>query len=161
MQLLQAIDGDQMQSLVSIDAPNHINNTLITTTHGRSILLQFDETTPRPYNRLQTICGTQGFVHQYPLPTVQIGADVCLTGKEAEDYVATFVPDVYQRLIDEGKRRGVKNLMNYIMDCRLMNALLTGQAFDISTQDAALWSSLCELTARSAQHGGERVSVGL
>ena len=35
-----------------------VNTTLIKTEKGRSILLQFDVHTGRPYNRLNKLCGT-------------------------------------------------------------------------------------------------------
>lgn len=36
-----------------------VNTTLIHTAKGRTILLQYDVTTPRPYSRHQTVCGTK------------------------------------------------------------------------------------------------------
>jgi len=144
----QIIPNDKIQTLVSVDGLNGINNTLIKTDKGRSILIQFDETTPRPYNRLQTICGSLGFIQKYPLPCVQIG-DMLLQGKNAEDFVYNYISTDYRKLIDDGRSLGVKNLMNYIMDRRLIDTLLNDTDWDISIEHAVLWSSLSEFTAKS------------
>ena len=49
--------------------------------------------------------------------------------------------------------------MNYIMDRRLIAAVLHGKPFDISVYDAALWSSVTELSARSVQQGSKPVDI--
>lgn len=58
-------NNDRMVRLVSMTGQamgrNHLmghgNTAIITTEKGVTILLQFDCTTPRPYSRLQTLCG--------------------------------------------------------------------------------------------------------
>ncbi len=156
--ICQILDGDTLKSLVSINGLNHINNTLVMTEQGRSILLQFDETTPRPYNRLQTTCGTLGFVQKYPIPCVQIGEKTFM-GNEAEELVESHIPTEFKQLIEDGKVLGVPNLMNYIMDRRLVDGFLKGRKADISIYDASLWSSIIELSARSASQGGATVNI--
>ena len=42
-----------------------MNTTLIRTHKGKTIMLQHDVTSPRPYSRLFTISGTKGFVQKY------------------------------------------------------------------------------------------------
>lgn len=156
--ICQLLDDDSLDSLVSMNGQNHINSTLLRTTKGRTILLQFDETTPRPYSRLQITCGTKGFVQKYPLPCVQLGEQI-LTGQEAEEFVERHIAPEFQKLVADGKRLGVPNLMNYIMDRRLIDALRQGLPLDISTQESVLWSSIVELTARSANQGGAPVCI--
>jgi len=78
---------------------------------------------------------------------------------EAERFVGRYHDDVTRNLLSEGHRLGVPNLMNYIMDCRLVQSLLSGQEPDISVCDAALWSSVAELSERSATQGGRLVPV--
>lgn len=46
-----------------------MNTTLIRTARGKTILIQHDVTSPRPYNRLHTISGTKGFAQKYPVET--------------------------------------------------------------------------------------------
>lgn len=160
-QLLNAAEGeaDQLVSLVSMTAPNSINNTLLRTRMGKTILLQFDIHTPRPYSRMQTVCGTKGFVQKYPLMTVQTDAHGLLTGKEAEAFVCGFWNEDTRQIIEKGQRLGVQNIMNYLMDCRLVGQLLKDDKPDITVEDAALWSSIAELTALSVLQGGQLVEI--
>ena len=60
-----------------------MNTTLIRTARGKSILIQHDITSPRPYNRLHTISGTKGFAQKYPIRSL------------------AFDPDAHHRLSDE------------------------------------------------------------
>ncbi len=43
-----------------------MNTTLVQTAKGRSIMVQWDTTTPRPYSRLNLIQGTRGMFGGYP-----------------------------------------------------------------------------------------------
>lgn len=154
----QLLGDDRLESICSINGGNSLNHSLLKTREGKSVLLQFDETTPRPYSRMQTICGTKGFVQKYPLPTVQVDTAV-YAGDKALDYVSQYIDSKYQSLIDEGSANGVENIMNYIMDRRVMDSLLQGTPFDISLDDALTWSSIIALSAQSAQNEGEWKSI--
>lgn len=158
-QILGIHHRDRLLSLVSMTGGNKVNNTLIRTALGKTILLQFDERTPRPYSRIQTLCGTKGYAQKYPLPTLQFDGESPVEGREAELMVEQAHDQPTQALINEGKRLRVPNLMNYIMDRRLMNALKNGLSPDISVYDAALWSCVAELSAQSASKGGLPVEI--
>lgn len=153
-QIMGINNYDRLHSLVSVTSLNGINNTLLTTKLGKTILLQFDEVTPRPYSRLQTLCGTAGFVQKYPQRTLQLDGCEPLYGDNAEDKVMGYCPYHFLELINEGKKLGVKNIMNYIMDRRLIDALRNGNSLDLNVYDAALWSCVTELSARSAMSNG-------
>ena len=43
-----------------------INTTIIKTALGRSIMVQWDQTSPRPYSRMNLIEGTRGTFAGYP-----------------------------------------------------------------------------------------------
>ena len=158
-QLMDIHHGDRLKSLISMSAHNKVNNTLLKTELGRTILIQFDERTPRPYSRIQTLCGTRGYAQKYPLPTIQIDGQTTLTGAEAEAYIHSHHDDRTKALIQKGKERGVENLMNFIMDHRLVDNLLHHKTPDISVYDAALWSCITELSAQSVLHGSTPVEI--
>ena len=141
------------------DEMGHINNTLIQTQHGVSILLQLDVSTARPYNRLQTVCGTKAYVQKYPLPTLQIKGNTPLIGNEALQAMQKYATSPASKLWQEGHDIGVPNEMNYAMDMRLINCLRQGLPLDIDVYDAAEWSCLAELTQRSAQNGGIPIEI--
>ena len=166
-QLLGFHRTDRMHHLVSITSDGahgnglplgRVNTTIIKTVRGRSIILQLDVTTPRPYNRLQTICGTKAFAQKYPLPTIQT-ADGLLTGSEATDRMRLYDTSEAARIWRQGKAMNVPNAMNYTMDVRLIHCLNNGLPLDIDVYDAAEWSCLAELTKLSAAKGGESVAV--
>src|SRR5690606_39840852 len=44
----------------------NMNTTLIRTQKGKTIMIQHDVTSPRPYSRIHMLSGTQGFCEKYP-----------------------------------------------------------------------------------------------
>lgn len=169
-QLLDFHNQDRMVRLVSLSSsitiPNecnselgHINNTLILTERGVSILLQLDVSTNRPYNRLQTVCGTKGFAQKYPLPTIQLEGEKLLTGNEALSAMQKFATSPASQLWQRGHQLGVPNEMNYAMDARLIYCLQNGLPLDIDVYDAAEWSCLAELTQLSASKGNIPIDI--
>lgn len=144
----------------------HTNTALISTERGVTIMLQFDGTTPRPYSRMQSVCGTEGFVQKYPVAMVQTEEGL-LTGEQAEELMqrqlstaaASDGPKSAARAWRDGHTLGVENEMNYAMDRRLIHCLQKGLPLDIDVYDAAEWSCLTELTRLSAERGGAPVDI--
>lgn len=152
--------GDRMDYLVSMTSKGtNISNTLIRTVRGRSILLQLDVKTPRPYSRMQTLCGTQGYAQKYPVPTLQFADGRHLTGDEAlKEAERHFTGDAAERW-KRGHALGVPNEMNYTMDSRLIHCLHHGLPLDIDIYDAAEWSCIAELSRESARNGSRPVTI--
>lgn len=159
--LLDINRSDRLTELVSMStARGGINTSLIRTRRGRTLMLQYDTVTPRPYNRLQTVCGENGYISKYPLPTVQISpATEALTGAEAEAFLDKYRHPLVDRYTPDAIRLGIDNMMNYIMDRRLIECVSAGQQFDISPADAALWSSIAPLSHLSASQGSKPVAI--
>lgn len=161
--LLDIGAADTLDSVCSLSAscmPGSIVNTsIISTRLGRSILLQLDLTTPRPYSRRQTVCGTKGYVSKYPLPTLQFDGSEALTGDCVLDWMRRNEHPWVTRYRERAEMSGADNLMNYIMDCRLLETYSQGLPPDISAPEAVLWSSLAECTAKSAEAGGKPVKI--
>lgn len=164
--------GDTLDYIVSLSSQipgDHTNTSLIRTQGGVSILLHYDISTPRPYNRMQTVCGVLGYAQKYPIPTIQIqtaGSNpetVSMTGDQAVQYVESHIPPKYKEMIERGRQLGVANVMNYMMDLRIaevMEEVLANRkdgreepSFDMDVYDAALWSSVVELTEQSVLKG--------
>ena len=167
-QLLKLQGNDKMDYLVSLTSSmkckkneeSKVNTTLIHTQKGVSILLQLDVTTNRPYNRLQTICGTKGFVQKYPLPTIQLRDEETATlGEEAEKRAYTFLNGESAQIWLKGKEMGVPNEMNYTMDYRLIKSLINGDPLDMDVYDAATWSCIAELSKKSAENGSIPIKI--
>lgn len=159
--------GDRLDTIVSLtskaDTGNEghspINTSLLQTANGVSVMLQLDVTTPRPYSRLQTVCGTRGFVQKYPLPTLSLLGEEVLTGEAAEKAMEAYATSHASLLWKRGVELGVPNAMNYVMDTRLIHCLQCGLPLDMDVYDAAEWSCLAELTQLSAKEGGKPIKV--
>ncbi|MBR1446068.1 MAG: Gfo/Idh/MocA family oxidoreductase [Alloprevotella sp.] len=152
--------GDRMDYLVSVTTANgNINNTLIRTILGRTILLQLDVTTRRPYSRLQTVCGTRGFVRKYPQPVVSFPEHDNLQGDAAWHVAEQYLTADPAQRWHHGHDMGVPNEMNYAMDSRLIHCLVRGLPLDIDVYDAAEWSCIAELSQESAQNGSQPVRI--
>lgn len=167
-QFLKQQGGDRMKSIVSLTAAGHeqdgellgrVNSSLIQTEHGVTILLQLDVTTPRPYSRIQALCGTDGFAQKYPIPQLQLRGAAPLTGDKAMDALKPYATSPAACLWHEGHTKGVPNEMNYAMDARLIHCLSEGLPLDFDVYDAAEWSCLAELSKRSAEQGGMPVAI--
>lgn len=179
-QLLGIHRKDRFKTITSVTARGvrrgeewigKVNSSLLTTEGGVTILLQLDVTTPRPYSRLQTVCGTKGFVQKYPLPVVEWmeegGDETCgevkpfsFSGEEALKVMEEqFSESAASQLWAEGHKKGVPNEMNYVMDRRLIHCLHHGLPLDLDVYDAAEWSCLCELSQISAARGGAPVEI--
>ena len=159
-QLLQIHRHDRLDYLVSLtpstDVPHDIcvNNTLIRTIKGKTILLQYDVTTPRPYSRMQTVCGTRGFVQKYPRRCIMFDGKEPIKGDAVEPLVVQYTQPDIAAIQNEGYQLGVPNIMNYTMDRRLIHCLRQGLPLDIDVYDAAEWSCIAELSEQSALQGG-------
>lgn len=157
--------GDKMDYLVAMTNKadglhGRVSNTLIHTRMGRTILLQLDIGTPRPYSRLQTICGTRGFAQKYPVPTLRLhGMDAVAEGEQALQLTRTFREQGVAEWIDDGKAKGSPNTMNHVMDSRLVHCLRNGLPLDMDIFDAAEWSAIIELSSRSAALGSQPVEM--
>lgn len=164
-QLLNIHRGDKLDYLVSLtpatDVPHDVcvNNTLIRTVNGKTILLQYDVTTPRPYSRMQTVCGTHGFVQKYPRRCIMFDGEEPVKGDAVEPIVAKYTKSHIARIQDEGYRIGVPNIMNYTMDRRLIECLREGIPLDMDVYDAAEWSCIAELSEQSALGGGIPIKI--
>ncbi len=164
-QLLHIHRGDRLDYLVSLtpvaDTPHDVcvNNTLIRTVNGKSILLQYDVTTPRPYSRMQTICGTRGFAQKYPRRCIMLDGSEPIKGDDTETVVAQYTQAHIAEIQAKGHQLGVPNIMNYTMDYRLIHCLRHGLPLDIDVYDAAEWSCIAELSEQSAKNGGVPVKI--
>lgn len=164
-QLLKIHRGDKLDYLVSMtpstDVPHDVcvNNTLIRTIKGKTILLQYDVTTPRPYSRMQTVCGTRGYVQKYPRRCIMLDGHEPVKGDAVEPLVAQYTSPDIAAIQAEGYRLGVTNIMNYTMDRRLIYCLREGLPLDIDVYDAAEWSCIAELSEQSALNGGIPVKI--
>src|SRR5688572_1981625 len=133
-----------------------INVSLIKTARGRTIRLEHNVTSPRPYSRINSIEGTKGLFEDYP-PRIYI------EGRGQNDRWTTI--DEYKpqhehpwwREQGQQARSGGHGGMDYIMAWRLVQCMREGLAPDMDVYDAAAWSVPGPLSEQSVAKGSAPV----
>ena len=129
-----------------------LNSSLIRTVKGRTIRLEHNVSSPRPYSRINSIEGTKGLFEDYP-PRIYI------EGRGADDQWATideYTPQfehAWWKEQGERARTGGHGGMDYIMAWRLVTCMREGLAPDFDVYDAAAWSAPGPLSERSVATG--------
>jgi len=137
-----------------------MNTTVIRTYRGRTIMVQHNTTSPRPYSRINTIMGTKGILSDYPLRVaLEPKAHEWLGDADLAALKAKYIHPLWDKNGTAAKKAGGHGGMDYLLLLRLTYCLQNGLPLDISVYDSALWSSLVELTERSVQKRGASVDV--
>jgi hypothetical protein len=178
-QCLDINRGDRMERIVSMSSParglaryameklpaddprrrqryalGDMNTSLIQTVLGRTIMLQHDTTTPRPYSRIDLMQGTRGVFAGYPDRIHIEGKSPAHEWEDPETYRAAWDHPLWQQVGEaaEGAGHGGKD---FLEDWRLVRCLRQGTATDMDVYDAAAWSVLTELSERSVSRRAE------
>jgi len=138
-----------------------MNTTLIHTNNGKTIMLQHDVTSPRPYSRLFTVSGTEGFIQKYPIKSMTFSPNShhSLSSNDINDTIMKYQPSVIKNIKQIAKDIGGHGGMDYIMDYRLIYCLRNGLPLDMDVYDAAEWSSIVELSKKSVNKGSEPMKI--
>ena len=138
-----------------------MNTTMIKTKKGKTILLQHDITSPRPYDRIHKLSGTKGYVQKYPKEMIALEPNAHEFCKEDEfnNLMSRYEHPLSKEMKEVAKKVGGHGGMDYIMDYRLIYCLHNGLPLDQNVYDAATWSSLVELTELSVQKGSQPVNI--
>jgi predicted dehydrogenase len=194
-QVLDIHRGDRMTTLVSMDTKsfngakitsNHTGepctdfangdetSTLIRTEKGKTLLIEHDVMTPRPYSRMYQVVGTDGYAAKYPIP------QYCLREEKPADQVdAKHISDekTYEGEELKALQAGYRNTiltpelealakevgghggMDFIMDYRLVYCLRHGLPLDMDVYDLAEWCCVAPLSRISLENGSMPVEV--
>ena len=138
-----------------------MNTTLIHTNNGKTIMLQHDVTSPRPYSRLFTVSGTKGFIQKYPVKSMSFSPNShqSLNSRDINDTIIKYQPHVIKNIKEKAKEIGGHGGMDYIMDYRLIYCLRNGLPLDMDIYDAAEWSAIVELSKRSVEKGSMPMKI--
>ena len=195
-QVLNIHRGDRMKTLVSMDTkavngPAYIKkqtgeevtdfqngdqtSTLIRTENGKTMLIQHNVMTPRPYSRMYQIVGADGYASKYPIE------EYCLRPSQVDskdvpnhenlnahgsvpENVKKALMDKYKdpihiELEETAKKVGGHGGMDFIMDYRLAYCLQNGLPLDMDVYDLAEWCCMAELTRLSIENNSAPVEV--
>ncbi len=137
-----------------------MNTSVIRTAKGRTIMVQYGRYSPRPYDRINLISGTQGTLRSYPLRVALSPKwHEWLKDDELAELKAKYVHPLWRDIGEIARKNGGHGGMDYIMEYRLTQCLIKGQPLDQDVYDGAAWSSLVELTERSVMKGGSAVEI--
>lgn len=139
-----------------------MNTTLIKTQRGKTILVQHDVTSPRPYSRMHTVSGTKGFAQKYPARQIVLNSGHrALPPAKMDSVLQVYKHPLYKEIGAKAQSLGAiaHGGMDYIMDYRLVHCLRNGLPLDMDVYDAAEWSCLVELTETSVKNSGAPVEI--
>lgn len=125
-----------------------MNTSLIRTKLGRTLVVQHDTTSPRPYSRINLLQGTKGIFRGYPDRIYLEGKTEGHQWESAEAWRAEWEHPLWseQGEAAAGARHGG---MDFMEDYRLVKCLLNGEPTDMDVYDAAALSAVCELSEQS------------
>lgn len=195
-QLLDMHRGDRMTTLVAMDtkavcAPDYIEQTtgvrpddfkngdhtmtMIRTANGKTIHIQHDVVTPRPYSRMYQLTGTKGFANKYPvqgyaLEPEQIALSEMpdhenlsshgfLSPEQQAALTEKYMHPIIREVGDFARKVGGHGGMDFIMDYRMIYCLRNGLPLDMDVYDMAEWCCLAPLTALSIENDSAPVEV--
>jgi len=142
-------------------ARGDMNTTLIKTAKGKSILIQHDVTSPRPYSRIHLLSGTKGFVRKWPVQGIALEPDAhnFLPKDEMEKLLEEYEHPITKEVGELARKVGGHGGMDFTMDYRLIYCLRNGLPLDQDVYDAAEWSSIIELSEKSIKNQSMPVKI--
>ncbi len=137
-----------------------MNTSLIRTKNGKTMLIQHDVTSPRPYSRIQLVSGTKGYACKYPVNEIVLdsehhsGHHKPVTKQQLDSLLKVYEHPIVKEIGEVAKKVGGHGGMDFIMDYRLIYCLNNGLPLDQDVYDAAEWSALSELSEKSVENNG-------
>lgn len=193
-QVLNIHRGDRMEYLVAMDTkpyngpkvvkkltgkdcPDFKNSdqtsTLIRTVQGKTMLIQHNVLTPRPYSRMFQVVGSDGYASKYPVNQLlfrqeklsgipdheNLNAHAALPDSLCRAMLQKYLPAFVKQLEEKARRVGGHGGMDFLMDYRLVYCLQRGLPLDMDVYDMAEWCCLGELTRISLENGSQPVAI--
>ena len=185
--------GDQFKFLVSVSSPQvgltkfrdekkpnggrhageqyvcgDMNTSIVKTELGRTIMIQHDVISPRPYNRINALSGTGATFFDYPARLAindpkcyglqSTGSHEWLSGPDLAIMREKFTHPLWSKLAERSKGGGHGG-MDFVMNWRLLDCLRQGITPDSVVYDAAAWSCILETSVHSVATGSLPVTI--
>jgi predicted dehydrogenase len=129
------------------------NTSMIKTAKGRTIMLQHNVTSPRPYDRINLIQGTKGIFRDYPARIYVDGQKEEHRWTSLDSYREKFEHPLWKKEGETARQLGGHGGMDYIMCYRLIECMREGLVPDMDVYDAAAWSVPGPLSELSVAKG--------
>ncbi len=137
----------------------NMNTTITRTNKGKTVMLQHDVTSTRPYSRIHLISGTKGVAQKWPEPAKIALGEQWMNEKEMKEMEERFITPLVKHIGEIAKKIGGHGGMDFIMDWRLIDCLRNGLPLDQDVYDAAAWSVIAPLSEQSVARKGKTVDV--
>ena len=143
-----------------------MNTTLIKTALGKTIMLQFDVHTGRPYSRINKVVGTKAVHDGYPSRLYIDGEEPefwghnWLNNEEYNEYKTKYNHPLFNQLkeISENFKQGHGG-MDFVMIYRLITCLNLGLPLDINLYDGVMWSAITPLSELSVAEKSKSIPI--
>ena len=145
-----------------------MNTSIIKTNIGRTIMIQWDETSPRPYTRHNLIQGTKGILAGFPTRVALENGVEGITKDHHSWVQGNNLKILYEKydhplnkrlelLIEKmgGRNHVGHGGMDFIMRYRIIECLRNGEPLDQNVYEGCFWSAVIPLSANSIKSGGE------
>jgi hypothetical protein len=158
---IKAAGDPFFREFVNRNYRGNMNTTTIRTNNGKTIMLQHDVTSPRPYSRIHQLTGTRGIACKWPEPPrIALGAaEKWLDEAAMKELEEKYTLPIVKHVGKFAKKIGGHGGMDFIMDWRLIDCLRNGLALDHEVYDAALWSSIAPLSEQSVASRSKSLDV--
>ena len=139
-----------------------MNTSIVKTILGRTILVQWDETSPRPYSRHNLVQGTKGILAGFPgraafdggLEGVTEDHHHWVEGEAMDRLFEKYEHPLYTRLGALAKEMGGHGGMDFMMLYRIVECLREGAAMDQNLYEGCFWSAVGPLSEASVAADG-------
>jgi predicted dehydrogenase len=159
-----AADDSAFKQFAGKKFRGNMNTTTIKTSKGKTIMLQHDVSSPRPYSRLHLISGTKGTAQKYPLPDNGLPGRIShghewLNESDFKALEAKYQPEIIKKVGELAKKVGGHGGMDFLMDWRLIDCLRNGLPLDQDVYDAASWSVISPLSEWSVANKSNSIDI--
>ena len=125
-------------------------------------MVQWDETSPRPYSRHNLIQGTKGTLAGFPTRVALEGGvegvneshHSWVQGENLEILYEKYDHPLYKRLGALAEKMGGHGGMDFMMRYRIIECLRNGEPLDQNMYEGCFWSAVTPLSAKSIKYGG-------
>jgi predicted dehydrogenase len=139
-----------------------INTSIVKTHLGRTIMVQWDETSPRPYTRHNLIQGTKGTMQGFPTRIALEGGfeggpkdhHSWGEGEQLQKIFEKYEHPLYVRLGELSTKMGGHGGMDFMMLFRIIECLRNGQPLDQNVYEGCYWSAVGTLSEASVAQNG-------
>jgi len=136
----------------------NMDTTLIKTEKGKTLMVQHDVTSPRPYSRIHLLSGTKGFAQKYPKEGIAFGHSF-VKPEELKALYEQYTPELVKFIGEQAKQVGGHGGMDFMMDWRLIDCLRNGLPLDQTVYDGASWSAIVPLSVDSVAKNSRTVDI--